>query len=57
MIEVGTEGVGQHAHAVITRDGRFVATVMLSGLDILSPEVRQMVLAKMAASAEKDAAK
>jgi hypothetical protein len=55
MIEVGTEGVGTNAHAILTRDGRFVATVMLNALDILSPEVREQVLAKMAPGAEEKA--
>lgn len=50
-VEVGTEGVGTLQHAVITRDGKFLATVMRSGLDILSEEVREQVLAKMAPSA------
>lgn len=52
MIEVGIEGGGwPHAHAILTREGRFVATVMLAGLDILSEEVREQVLAKMAPGA------
>lgn len=43
MIEAKHQGHGESAHAVLTRDGRFLGTVMREAFDILAPEARAAV--------------
>lgn len=51
MIEAKHQGHGESAHAVLTRDGKFLGTVMREAFDILGTEARAAVEAAGANSA------